>query len=177
MSLLMKKIRNGLLCCCCFFGATATFAEVTTEFEGTYFCTADAVGGVRYNEVAGDWVGYEFGAGSRYILNIRNNSEILDEFNGEMRMTYFIEFLEHGAGSNILANSCSTKSNQLRSINPLASFISDSGYFSCNLTGGDLTVDLGTLRFLKSYTWGYVDGVDDNRNTPFIMVGTCSRVN
>lgn len=158
-------------------GATATFAEVTTEFAGTYFCTADAVGGVRYNEVAGDWVGYQFEAGSRYVLNIRNNSEILDEFNSEMRMTYFIEFSEHGTGSDILANSCSTKSNQLRSINPLASFISDSGYFSCNVAGGDLIVDLDTLRFLKSYTWGYVDGVDDNSNNPHIEIGDCSRIN
>jgi hypothetical protein len=175
MSSFMKKYVTVYFFCC--LGATETFAEDTIEFAGTYFCTADAVGGVRYNEFTGDWVGGEFTAGNIYILNIRNNREIIDEFNGKLRMTYFIEFSEQGAGSDILANSCNTKSNQLRSINPLASFISDSGHFSCDLIGGDLAVDLGTLRFLKSYTWGYVDGVDNNRNTPLIMVGTCSRVN
>lgn len=176
MSSFMKKIRNGFLFCFCFLGANATFAEVTTEFAGTYFCTADAVGGVRYNEIAGDWVSTKFEAVSKYILNISNNSEILDEFNGKVRMTYFIEFSEHGSGSDLVSVYCRTKSDQLRSINPLANFISQSG-FTCNAGGGDLIVDFDTLRFLKSYTWGYVDGVDDNSNTPHIEIGTCSRIN
>ncbi len=73
MSSFMKKHAMAYFCCCCFLGATETFAEDAIEFAGTYFCTADAVGGVSYNEFTGDWVGVEFAAGNMYILSIRNN--------------------------------------------------------------------------------------------------------
>lgn len=107
--------------------ANTVFADDKAEFAGAYFCTADAVGGVRYNEYTDNWAGYVFRASGRYILNIRENSEVLERLSNEMRMTYFIEFLEHGSASDLLSDTCYTTSNQLRSINPLTNFISKSG--------------------------------------------------
>ena len=45
---------------------------------------------------------------------------------------------------------------------------------NCNLFLGEVIFDKKTLRYLKTYLPGYVDGVESNANTPNIMIGKCS---
>jgi len=45
---------------------------------------------------------------------------------------------------------------------------------SCARLGGDVIFDKKTLRYLRTYIAGYVDGVNNNNNTPLIEIGTCS---
>ena len=45
---------------------------------------------------------------------------------------------------------------------------------NCNLFLGEVIFDKKTLRYLKTYLPGYVDGVESNANTPHIMIGKCS---
>jgi len=44
---------------------------------------------------------------------------------------------------------------------------------TCSLVG-DVIFDKKTLRYLRTYIAGYVDGVNNNNNTPLIEIGTCS---
>jgi hypothetical protein len=44
---------------------------------------------------------------------------------------------------------------------------------NCRLAG-ELIFDKKTLRYLRTYIAGYVDGVNNNNNTPLIEIGTCS---
>ena len=39
---------------------------------------------------------------------------------------------------------------------------------------GDIVFDKNNLRYLRTYIAGYVDGVNNNNNTPLIEIGTCS---
>jgi len=44
----------------------------------------------------------------------------------------------------------------------------------CNLLVGEVIFDKKTLRYLRTYIPGYVDGIANNDNTPLIEIGTCS---
>lgn len=48
------------------------------------------------------------------------------------------------------------------------------GTFRCNILFGEFLFNSKTKRFLKSFVAGYVDGEDNNDNTPAVMAGTCS---
>lgn len=47
--------------------------------------------------------------------------------------------------------------------------------FNCT-TFGEFFISLETLRYIKTYIVGYLEGVDSNENTPHIEIGTCSRL-
>ena len=51
---------------------------------------------------------------------------------------------------------------------------SEAGFLECDIIGGQLRFNKKTLRFLKTYVWGYVEGVDNDNDTPAIVFGECS---
>jgi len=159
------------------FTPDLALSQNANDFSGSYFCTGDAVGGVSYNNGAGKWEGAVFSSGDQYILNVKFFGEVENIYRTDIR-AYFITFSEHGNKATAASEtSCDTKIDELRKINSSLSYISDQGSFSCRVIGGDLNVNLLNGRFLQSYVWGYVDGADDNNNTPNIEIGTCSRIN
>ena len=152
-------------------------AEEFDNYEGSYFCVTDAVGGVSFDETLNTWVSTRFSPNSRYVVNISEHSETTDWL-GELRTVYTVNVSEHGVSeSDALSNLCSTSNDTLRSYNTLTHFISETGAFSCNRFGGEWYMNLENERFMSTYTWGYVDGIDNNSNTPAIQIGTCSRIN
>lgn len=52
--------------------------------------------------------------------------------------------------------------------------INSFGLLNCNILFGELRFNKNTLRFIETYTVGYIDGKNDNKNTPGISIGTCS---
>lgn len=44
----------------------------------------------------------------------------------------------------------------------------------CDLILGELYFDNKTLRFLKTYVTGYIDGRNSNEDTPSVQIGSCS---
>jgi len=52
--------------------------------------------------------------------------------------------------------------------------INDYGYLNCTLYFGDLRFNKKNLRYMTSYFIGYVDGKDNDDNTPNIEFGECS---
>lgn len=45
-------------------------------------------------------------------------------------------------------------------------------YFECVF--GEFIFNKNTGRFLRTFTAGYIDGLDNNQNTPAILIGRCS---
>ena len=105
--------------------------------------------------------------------------EVKDTYEDKLRQTYFITFSEHGSSRDKLTTTCATRSNQLLELNPFWNFIADNGLFSCRLLPGEfeLKVSLENGRFLQTYSSGYVDGANNNDNTPHVEIGTCSKLN
>lgn len=47
---------------------------------------------------------------------------------------------------------------------------------SCTTILEEFRINVKTLRMMKVYAIGFIDGQDNNDNTPAIMVGTCSKI-
>ena len=48
------------------------------------------------------------------------------------------------------------------------------GIFNCSLMVGHVRFNKNNLRFLRTYIFGYVDGENNNDNTPNVTIGKCS---
>ena len=153
---------------------SSAFAQNTEDYSGVYLCFEDASGCISYDDASKMWVGTKFRSDDRYILTVKSNG-LVNDFLDIPNMTYIITWEKHGANWDPLSKGCWTESNKLREINPMSSW-APGGDLSCNLKGGQLKVNFNTLRFLNTYLKGYIDGVDDNSNTPFINVGTCTKI-
>jgi hypothetical protein len=146
-----------------------------SDFAGSYFCTAEAIGGVRFNEQANRWESYRFAPNRRYVINLTLFGEVESRFNSELRSAYIISITEHGA-NDAVAVRCPATNDQLRSIDPFIHFIRFDGSVSCNFTAGEWRMNLSNGRYLYSHTWGYTSGLDSNLSTPAVEIGLCSRI-
>ena len=52
----------------------------------------------------------------------------------------------------------------------------DSGELSCHGTSGNFFFSVNTLRFIKAFMLGYIEGKDNNKSTPNITIGKCSPI-
>jgi hypothetical protein len=52
--------------------------------------------------------------------------------------------------------------------------INEYGWLHCTLWVGSLKFNKNNLRYLRTYDAGYVDGKNNNDNTPVISIGKCS---
>jgi hypothetical protein len=52
--------------------------------------------------------------------------------------------------------------------------MNDYGLVNCDLIFGTLRFSKNKLRYIETYTVGYIDGGNNNDNTPAITIGTCS---
>lgn len=50
------------------------------------------------------------------------------------------------------------------------------GVMKCEKFFGTLIFNTKTLRYLSTYTAGYIDGVDKNDNTPSVEIGACTKL-
>ena len=48
------------------------------------------------------------------------------------------------------------------------------GFMFCSTIAGNMRISKNTLRYIETFEYGYFDGKDNNDNTPFIEIGTCS---
>lgn len=169
---------------CIFYAVAVVFVQSSwlyageiMKYSGSYFCTADAVGGIMFNENTDKWESYRFRAGGEYIMNIVKHSKVTDTLDSKLKQTYTASISEHGSKSDVLNDIYFTNSGMLRKINPLINFIEDHGFLECRTLTGELRVNLANGRFLRTYTRGYVEGVDRNVDNPHIEIGTCSKIN
>lgn len=52
--------------------------------------------------------------------------------------------------------------------------INEYGWLVCSLWFGSLQFNKNNLRYLRTYDAGYVDGKNNNENTPLISIGKCT---
>jgi hypothetical protein len=52
----------------------------------------------------------------------------------------------------------------------------DYGIMSCNKIFGEFNFNTKNRRYISTYIAGYIDGVDNNDNTPHIEIGICTKL-
>jgi hypothetical protein len=126
------------------------------EAEIRLLCKPTASGGVFFNETTKAWEGTVFLPGEDgFILTNSFKGPNADRYEG-------FAFHAIPVGMNNATGGCETEANS-------------SGRLTCFYSGQHLYVNLQTNRYLELYPHGYIDGEDNNDNTPFAKIGTCTR--
>ena len=125
-------------------GLVTSFASLAEQ----YLCTADLVTGFSWNEKDGRWNSTNF--------NVENEN-------------YLVSSIEPSTGGHYVIK----KLGDRKIIATCESGFDASGLLSCR----DFVVfrmNREAGRYLLVYPSGYVEGYDNNDNTPFVEIGKCS---
>ena len=150
-------------------------AQDSTSHEGSYYCKAQASGGVKWKGSA--WEGVTF--------NISESDFVLKVVAADITGTDIAQKLEKGShlyvitvgstGDHGFEDFCENSggSKYLRG----AAVVPASGDLECStLSINEYKFSFKTQRYLHFYSVGYVDGADDVANTPSITIGKCMKV-
>ena len=117
--------------------------------EERYQCVPDQAAGFSFDLSAQRWKSMNLRAeGEKYIIREATPSE-----------------------SALAIVSAGANYEECRSTNGFEN--SGKAYFECIF--GEFIFNKNTGRFLRTYTAGYIDGLDNNENTPAILIGRCSQ--
>jgi len=162
----MKILSAAILIAC----VPLSTANAQLVKDASYFCVAEVVGGLAYDAGMKKWIATSFRAEKKFVLRLKFLTNRVEKsvFNqDETVYDYNVTITE--AGSNF-AGPCLGRGQKHVTVRPL-------GWLLCH--GADLheyRFDLDTNRFLAAYLHGYIDGKDNNNNTPAVLGGTCTKI-
>ena len=121
--------------------------------QEAYICLPSVISGFHFKSSSGNWEQSRFRIGDK--------KKILKKTDNKWEWKAF--------GEKYSFSTCgdSTESTPTDGFN-------SAGFIFCDLLGGHLRMNKNSLRYIETYEIGYVDGKDNNDNTPYIEIGTCS---
>lgn len=142
-----KKILT--VCALTFLFSTSSYAK-----DDTYFCVAENSTGFFFKN--GKWDRAFFDVSKeKYIIRKLKKGEL---FFGRKNYTYGV----YPLGDDVSVHGCKLIQNATEML--------------CDGVVSKLFISLKAGRFLKTYNMGYWEGEDNNKNTPHIMIGRCSKI-
>ncbi|MER8882609.1 hypothetical protein [Mesorhizobium sp. M0816] len=156
--------------------ASADIYDVSGQFGGSYLCIGAASGGVRFDAATGKWIQAKFGTeDDKFVVAVKPSQVKQVPVFGipTSAMQYGISVRPLGRP----ASDCSLKgiAKDIDLEGPTVS-IFPSGRVQCTAALSDYDFNFSDLRFMLVYAVGFIDGKDDSKNTPYIEIGTCSRI-
>ncbi|WP_303293442.1 hypothetical protein [Marinobacter sp. ST-43] len=122
--------------------------------ENQFFCVAEEVVGFAYSPTKG-WHGSNFDSGDKkFVIRKLQKDEL-----GFSEDKVMYGFFELGADSTL--DLCE---------------IQHGGLISCRSFMGEAIFEPGSGRFIRTYTFGYWLGGNEESDTPYIMRGRCSKI-
>jgi hypothetical protein len=141
--------------------------------EQTYFCIAEMAGGLSYSTTEKRWRGATFKANEKFVLKLKlNRTRVQKDFLGKDETVGDYSVTVTESGKNV-SQPCYGK----RAPHPKEVTLDEYMIVNCSHNLTDYRFNLKTNRFMGVYFIGYVDGADNNENTPAITGGTCTRIN
>ena len=123
-------------------------ASASVYAEERYMCVPDQAAGFSFDQNSSRWKSVNLQAEKeRYIIS------------GETLTDSSLSIVSAGANYD-----------ECRSDKGFSN--TNEAYFECIF--GEFIFNKNTGRFLRTYTAGYIDGLDNNQNTPAILIGRCS---
>lgn len=149
------------------------FAQVPED--GSYFCTVESSGGLSFNNSEKRWEGTRFKSTERFVLKLhmtgkRTVPHLFDKNRTDQVYDYDVWLTQAGKSSpsrcfGMYPTPFSEKV-VVRSVTRIL----------CNSSLTEYQFNLETNRFLSAYLRGFVDGEDNNDNTPAVSAGTCTKI-
>ena len=141
--------------------------------NASYFCAVEFAGGLAFNKTLKKWESAKFRADSKFILKLeflRRGIQKAPTGVDEPFADFNVTITE--AGTNNI-NPCFPM-ERVADLN-----VKMTGNFdrlNCISAFSEHVFNLKTNRFLAYYKYGYVDGNDNNDDTPGVFGGTCTKI-
>lgn len=142
-------------------------AQADVSRDASYFCTSEAAGGISYNSPAKQWEGTVFKPTVKFILKMQYQGTKTDELNVQYDL-YRVKIADYGQNFSLPCV-------QLNHDGDIV-WYSKEGMLVCTTFANDLRFNPVNLRFLEFYQYGFLDGKDNNDDTPAISGGTCTKI-
>jgi hypothetical protein len=158
----LALIATGLACL-----ALPIATQAQEPRDTAYRCTEEFSGGLAFDAANDRWRGNAFRVFEKFTLQMRfMGTTVRKSTVGDgRRVSEFDVYLADATGRD--PQPCFGGDGR-----PVAV---ENGQVSCKKGLYDYKFNLTTNRFLYSYMIGYIDGRNDNENTPHITGGTCAR--
>lgn len=153
-----------VLCILAVFAPSAAKSQIASS---SFFCAAEFVGGLAYNVYQKHWESATFTPTQKFVLTIKvvstrvEDSESIDDL--------IVTVTPSGSS---FAAPCSRSGGAQQSTIP-----SMYGLIQCVANVTEYTINRRNNRFLASYSYGYINGKDNNDDTPTMSGGTCTKIN
>lgn len=157
------KVRRGLAVVVSMLLSSPAVAD---DLSGSYLCVQEVGGGLRFDETTRKWTSANFRAEDKLVFTLK--------FLGSGEDKYIGSYADYTITISILGGSSEPETCLGR--NPDYSVRTWGRYFACSSIT-QYQVNLEDMRYLETYAVGYVDGKDNNENTPSIFGGTCAKIN
>jgi hypothetical protein len=140
--------------------------------EGTFHCTVKFTGGLEYNKALKEWQSTILKPSRDFVMKLTfrqtaKGQEDSDEFVKDQtndRDEYDVTITEEGD----TPVSCRESREKLPSINRY-------GFLECSRMGLiDYKFNFINHRFIQIYKGGYINGADDNNDSPKVSLGLCT---
>jgi hypothetical protein len=161
-------LASACLSLCC----SSAVAEIPRK-DASYFCVAEAAGGLAFNPGLKKWAGTIFKADDKFVLRLKfvNVQQGEDFWDKDETYSNFDAYLTpSGTNSEV-------RCTQPGSANKTSVSIGKYSSFRCYAGLQDYHFNLENNRYMNLYPVGYVDGANTNENTPSVTGGVCTKIN
>ncbi len=141
---------------------TCTLTQATSAATFHYECKSDLVSGYHFDEATRAWTPIQFRSDRTYVIRQLTEKERESQFLYPKNSTWGV----FEPGDKIQTFSCPEPDNK-----------DSDRRMTCGGIGHNLVFGRTSLRYQRYYVGGYVAGVDNNDDTPFIEIGRCRFVN
>jgi hypothetical protein len=132
--------------------------------DAAYFCVQEAAGGLWYNTGTKKWEGAIFRPDNKFVLRMKYAATRTSD----REAVSLFRITVTPSGSNYASPCVEFPSDTVE--------LSSTGWMRCNANVTDYQFNINTNRFLAMYAVGYVNGRDDNSDTPSVSGGTCTKI-
>jgi len=142
-------------------------AWANEDYSGSYLCIQQSGGGLYYYGANG-WGGTTFKPEGKFVIRLYDKTEKPAYDGAKWNNSFYnVEVSEFGAKPGTCFGNADFGTVE---------FFGDTSRLECE-SSSVFWVDFNTMRFLEAYPYGFIDGKDNNDNTPSMMGGTCAKIN
>jgi hypothetical protein len=148
--------------------ATSAHAGIAPK-DASYFCVGEFAGGLWYNERTKKWEGATFKPDAKFVMRMKHlRSETRKDSRGKDEPAQVFDVTITPEGGRV-AETCLQPDGSVV-------FSSDRMTFRCLGVRDEYKFNLENNRFLSFYLFGYFDGADNNKDTPVVTGGVCTKI-
>jgi hypothetical protein len=140
--------------------------------DASYYCTVEFAGGLTFNQTLKKWESAKFRPERKFVLKLKYlTTRTQNDYLGTNETVTDFNITLTAAGSNS-SELCLKTGDEWSETVP----ISQNDFITCTAGLSEDYFNLKSNRFLTSYMLGYIDGKDNDENTPVVSGGTCTRI-